>query len=328
MTGTDSELVLDARATIGESPVWSAREGALSWIDVKAPALHRLEHATGATRSWTLPSNVGGHALRADGSSAVLGLRSGVFALDFASGGLERLAEPPFDPATHRFDESGVDPAGRLWLGTMFDPEPGVEADPAPGPLCSYAPGEGLVARPWHALTANGFAWSSDGATFHSACTAEGRIHVAPFDARAGRIGEPRVFAEIDPEDGQPDSGAIDADGFCWSALHRGGRLRRHAPDGRTDREVGVPVANPTMMAFAGPRLDVLYVTNATRGEASGAPHEGGLLRLEPGVRGRLLPLLTAWVGRAARAPRRFPGPRSGRGGRRGGAAAWSRRRR
>ena len=37
------EVVLDAGATIGESPTWSADERALYWIDVKKPALHRYD---------------------------------------------------------------------------------------------------------------------------------------------------------------------------------------------------------------------------------------------------------------------------------------------
>ncbi len=288
------ELMVDAHAVIGESPVWSAEQGALYWIDVRAPALHRTEHATGATRSWRLTSEVGGFGLLADGSGAVLGLRSGLVALDFRSGGTERLAEPPFDPATHRFNESGVDPAGRLWLGTMFDPEPGVDAEPAPGPLVSWSPSEGLVAHEGDALTANGFAWSRDGATFYRARSTDGRITATAFDAAAGRLGEERGFAAVDPGLGEPDGGAVDAEGFYWSAIHGGGRLRRHAPDGRLDREVALPVRNPTMMAFAGPDLAMLYVTSATHGRSDGAPHEGGLWRLSPGVRGLALPTLAA----------------------------------
>ena len=36
------ELLLDCRAIIGGSPTWFAPSKALYWIDVKAPALHRL----------------------------------------------------------------------------------------------------------------------------------------------------------------------------------------------------------------------------------------------------------------------------------------------
>jgi len=31
-----AELVVDARATLGEGPVWDAQEGCLWWVDIRA----------------------------------------------------------------------------------------------------------------------------------------------------------------------------------------------------------------------------------------------------------------------------------------------------
>jgi len=50
MTATQSSsfsCVLDARASLGECPVWAGDEQALYWIDITAPALHRFDAATG-----------------------------------------------------------------------------------------------------------------------------------------------------------------------------------------------------------------------------------------------------------------------------------------
>ena len=38
-----STCVLDARAELGECPVWSVPEQVLYWIDIRAPAMHRLD---------------------------------------------------------------------------------------------------------------------------------------------------------------------------------------------------------------------------------------------------------------------------------------------
>ncbi|AWN39541.1 SMP-30/gluconolactonase/LRE family protein [Methylobacterium durans] len=290
MLDPNIELVVDAQATIGEAPVWAAREGALYWVDVKAPALYRTDTASGETEHWRLPSEIGGFGLQADGSGAILALRSGVFALGFARGNLTHLAEPPFNPRTHRFNESDCDPAGRLWLGTMFEPEPGVEASPEAGHIYSFTVADGLVRHDEVALTANGFAWSPDGRTFYMAHTKDGRIEAIAFDAEQGRLGARRNLVTIPHQVGVPDGGAVDRDGFYWSAIHRGGRLHRYAPDGRLDREVLLPVQNPTMVAFGGDDLETLYVTSATHGQP-GQPHEGGLFRCRPGVPGLARPL-------------------------------------
>ena len=71
---------------IGELPLWCGDQGALYWIDVKAPALHRTTIAAPETTAWHLLSDIGGYALKTDAAGAFLGLRPGIFELDFATG--------------------------------------------------------------------------------------------------------------------------------------------------------------------------------------------------------------------------------------------------
>jgi sugar lactone lactonase YvrE len=108
------ELVLDAGATIEESPTWVAEEDALVWIDRKAPTLHRFDLSTSATRSWALPSDVGGFALSADRSKALVALRSGIFMLDLHEEVARHLEDPPFDDRLHRFNEGACDSRRRF----------------------------------------------------------------------------------------------------------------------------------------------------------------------------------------------------------------------
>jgi sugar lactone lactonase YvrE len=287
---SDIELFLDARATIGESPLW-CEEGALYWIDVKAPALYRTEIASRQTTSWQFSSDIGGYGLKPGGKGAFVALRIGLFELDFETKTLVKLCDAPFDADTHRFNESDCDPTGRLWLGTMFDPPPGAPARPTKGGLYSFTRDAGLREEDDSSLLHNGFAWAPDGREFFLAHSREGRIYAYEFDLERGAIGARRVFAEVPKVLGIPDGGAFDADGCYWSAIHRGGRLHRYAPDGRLDRVVELPVQNPTMMAFGGPNLRELYITSATHGEP-GKPYEGGILRMLPGVAGLARPTL------------------------------------
>uniref|UniRef100_A0A7S1T206 Damage-control phosphatase ARMT1-like metal-binding domain-containing protein n=1 Tax=Tetraselmis chuii TaxID=63592 RepID=A0A7S1T206_9CHLO len=49
---------------LGEGPLWSPDEGALYWVDIHRPAVHRLVPATGAHTAASLPGWVGCLALR------------------------------------------------------------------------------------------------------------------------------------------------------------------------------------------------------------------------------------------------------------------------
>ncbi len=161
------ELVIDARAVIGESPLWADHQNALYWMDIKAPALYRTKITTLETTSWPLPADIGGYALTSGG--AVVALRSGIFTLDFSSGELAKLCDPPFDPRIHRFNEVDCDPSGRLWLGTMFDPEPHADSVPIEGHLYSFTTAGGLIEQNDLSLLHNGFAWSSRRGILHCA---------------------------------------------------------------------------------------------------------------------------------------------------------------
>ncbi len=289
------DVALDAHATIGESPTWVAHQQALYWIDVKAPALHRFVPSTRATQTWRVSSDIGGFALLDDGA-ALVALRHGLHRLDLDRGGLELLVPPPFDPALFRFNEGACDAAGRFWVGVMFDP---VEGSPPeqPGRLHSFTCRDGLRAEPDAAELHNGMAWSADGRTFFLSHSYSRTIIAFDYDPDGGRLSNRRVFATV-PEDvgGVPDGAALDVDGGYWCALHGAGRLRRFRSDGSVDRDIELPVSQPTMCAFAGDDLATLYVTSASDDldddERRRQPFAGALFRLTPGARGIARPFV------------------------------------
>lgn len=285
------ELLQDAHATIGESLLWEPDEAALYWMDVKAPALYRLDPGSLAQRRWSLPADIGAFALLPGQHAALVALRTGLFTLSLADGSLDRIAAPPFDPSLHRFNEGACDTAGRFWVGTMFDPLPG-HADHAaePATLSVWTQAGGLVAQPDLADLHNGMAWSPDETLFYLSHSRTQTIFAFPYDVTSGRLGTRRVFATIPEALGLPDGAAVDEEGAYWCALHGGGRLRRYAPDGTLLREVELPVSQPTMCAFGGSDLRTLFVSSAADGLSAAQldcePHAGGLFRLDPGVRG------------------------------------------
>jgi sugar lactone lactonase YvrE len=106
------------------------------------------------------------------------------------------------------------------------------------------------------------------------------------YDMEGGRISNRRVFATIPKGLGIPDGAAIDSDGGYWCALHGGSKLRRFNSDGSVDRDIDMPVSQPTMCAFAGERLATLYITSASDNmserEKAEQPLAGALLGVLP----------------------------------------------
>jgi sugar lactone lactonase YvrE len=289
------EVVLDAHAMIGESPTWSPAGRALYWIDVKRPALHRYDPEGGTCLTWPVTSDLGAFALLEKEHAALLALRHGMHRLDLTTGALEPLGPPPFDPKLFRFNEGICDASGRFWVGVMFDPTDGsLPAQRAS--LHSFTLSSGLRREPDAAELHNGMAWSVDGRRFFLTHSNSGAIYAFDFDVGAGLLGSKQLFARVPAELGLPDGAAVDVDGRYWCAVHGGGRLRCYTPDGKVDREVLLPVSQPTMCAFGGRDLNWLYVTSAANGLSAeqllAEPLAGALLRLRPGVNGIARPYM------------------------------------
>jgi sugar lactone lactonase YvrE/DNA-binding IclR family transcriptional regulator len=276
--------VLDARALLGESPVWDAKAQALYWLDILGPALHRFDPATRRDTAWPMAELVAALVLRRAGG-LVVGLRDRFAAFDPRDGSLRPLASLAPMAASARINDARCDGAGRLWSGTM---DMGVRPDR--GALFRVA-GDGTVARVLHPVTlSNGLGWSPDGRTMYFTDTAARAILAFDFDAAAGTIANRRVFASVPERAGRPNGLAVDREGAVWSVRSDGWRVVRYRPDGRLEREVVLPVPRPTGIAFGGRDLDTLYIASARVrlpiDVLEEAPLSGGLFAVKPGVRG------------------------------------------
>jgi sugar lactone lactonase YvrE len=276
---------LEVGNTLGESPVWSAAEDALYWVDILEARVHRWEPAGGAHRSWQLPAAVGSLGLREQGG-LVLAMKSGFHLFDPETGALEFLCHPEPDIATNRLNDGKVSPDGRFWTGTMDD-RPAKEKT---GALYRLDPDHRCRRMADGLIVSNGLAWSPDGRTMYHSDSRAAAIHQYDYDLTTGAIGARRLFVAIRPEWGRPDGAAIDAEGCYWSCGVSAGRLNRFNPAGELVGWVELPVTHPTMPCFGGADLTTLYVTSLREGMAAEVlartPCAGGILELKPGVAG------------------------------------------
>ena len=292
MRDVKANCVLEARAELGECPVWDERGGVLYFVDIEAPALIRFDPASGAVKRWDMPAKIGCLALDQSGGGAVLALATGFARFDFATGALAPIANPLAGMVAHRFNDGAVDPAGRFWSGSMH-----LSTRLKTGAVYCLEGGKARAVYDGFSVP-NGFAWSPEGARFYINDSPRA-MFVAEFDAASGHAGPPYVFADVSAAPGFPDGMAIDAEGFLWNARWDGSGIVRFAPDGRIDRFVPLPVSRPTSCAFGGPKLDRLFVTSARKNLDAAVlarePLAGGLFAFDPGVRG--LPT-RRWSGR------------------------------
>ena len=278
------ECVLDVKASLGECPVWSVEEQALYWVDINAPSLNRFDPRSGRNTAWAMPESIGSFGVRAQGGF-IVALRGGVW-LAGRDGRLERkIANAPYDPTHHRFNDGRVDPQGRFWVGSMNE-----KRDAATACLYRFHPDSGLVPMLSGIMISNGLAWSPDSGIMYHADTPTRTISACDFDPATGAVSNRRVFTHFFDEADRPDGAAVDSDGCYWSAFYRAGKVARISPRGEMLAQFPLPAMCPTMCAFGDADLRTVYVTSARQNrdpeELSRLPESGGIFAMRVDVPG------------------------------------------
>jgi sugar lactone lactonase YvrE len=261
MSGPTIHCVQKADAQLGETPLWDAARGVLWWIDIERPTLWRLDPASGETSGLEQPGTyLGSLALTRSGRHLVARDLSLVL-LDPETGVTKPFAETQGEtmPDT-RLNDGRVDAQGRLWIGTMDN---GLKD--GRGSLYRVDPDGMMEALFDDVIVANGIAFDPGGRHMYFTDTRRHITYRLALDASGKRVEGREVFADYSATGDRPDGACVDADGCLWQAFFGGGKVVRYAPDGRIDREIALPVTNPTCLCFGGPDLRTLFVTSATK---------------------------------------------------------------
>jgi Gluconolactonase len=216
--------VARAAAELGEHPAWSPRLGKLVWVDI----MGGLVLATGDDDRTEVifrgPAPVGA-ALPVGGDLLVVAA-DGVRRLDPLTG-----AAAYWGPATapgFRYNDAGLDPAGRLWAGTLSLDD---GDQPAPGEVLLI---DGETSSPLLSGLGcpNGIVWNAAGDTV-LVCESDTRTIAAADAAQPDHWRTAWRFHG--GGEAVPDGLEWLPDGRLWVAFWGLGAALRFTPDGRAD---------------------------------------------------------------------------------------------
>ncbi len=279
------DVVLDVGAKLGECPTWSPEQGLLYWVDIDGRAIHAFDPAGGDDRSWQLDVRPGAIALTRERSRLLVAAENELAWLDLDTGVLSTWVTLEDTQPGVRLNDGRCDPAGRFWIGGMYDPTSANRFDAF---LHRIEPDGSSTTVRDQVGCANGSAFSPDGKTMYWADTLHETVWAYDYDVETGERHNERVFLDFGPLPGKPDGACVDESGCYWIACVGGSALLRATPHGEVDRIVEVPVLRPTMPAFGGADRATMFITSiaARDPEADGPGPHGAIIAFEPGVRG------------------------------------------
>ncbi len=283
-----AELLLGARNSTGESPVWHAGEQALYWVDIPEKTLHRYQSQTGRHHRWLAPEMLA-CMVRGAAGQWIAGTESGMFALDTSSDeslGFVRLATVNHAMTGMRFNDGRCDRQGRFLAGTMLMD---MAAAKAVGNIYQLQQGGALRELLSGFTTPNGMAFSPDGRTMYLSDSHPSvrKVWAYDYDCAVGVPSNPRDFIDMSGFAGRPDGAAMDTDGCYWICGNDAGLVHRYTPQGVLDMSIQLPVAKPAMCAFGGADLRTLFVTSIRPAGSLPQALDGGLFAIHlPCVQG------------------------------------------
>ncbi|WP_284078045.1 SMP-30/gluconolactonase/LRE family protein [Herbaspirillum aquaticum] len=259
----NAQLLVDGHHELGEGVLWCERSQTVFWTDIHASRLWNHDPASGATRSWAMPERLCCFAFTADPQRLLIGLASRLAFFELDSGKISPICRIEDDLPSTRLNDGRCDRQGRFVFGTLNE-------DAGRAPIASfYRLNADLslerLALPGIAIS-NSICFSLDGKLMYHCDSMAGKIMVCDYDTASGAVGHQRLFANLAQQPGGPDGSTVDADGYLWNAQWGGARVVRFAPDGRIDRIIDMPTAQPSCVAFGGAALDTLFVTTAHEG--------------------------------------------------------------
>jgi sugar lactone lactonase YvrE len=263
---------------LGEGTLWSARDNAVYWVDILAPALNRLTLADGAITRWPMPEPLGWVVERRAGGF-IGGFKSGFAEIDIEPFDIRPLADPEPHLPGNRMNDGKADSNGRIWFGTMDMAE-----SQETGSLYRLDPDGRYTQMDSGYGVPNGPAFSPCGQWLYHADTGQRIIY--RFQHRSdGSLTERQEFIRFAESDGYPDGMTVDAEGHLWVAHWGGSRISRFTREGALDRSIALPAKQVTNICFTGADLDRMFVTSAAIG-LSASIYDGALYEVDCGTTG------------------------------------------
>lgn len=280
----EAELLLDAKATLGEGAIWHPAERRLYWVDIEGRKLHLFDPGTQESKTWPVGERIGTVVPVVNGG-ALVALQNGVHFIDTETGKLSFIANP-LEEDDIRFNDGKCDPAGRFWVGSMA-------LDSRKGAATLYRmEHNGQITQMLDKLSvSNGLVWTADKQRMYFIDTPTRKVQAFAYDHETGSIRKERDVIAIPEHEGKPDGMTIDESGRLWIALYGGGGVGCWDPEtGEMLMKVTVPAPHTTSCAFGGSRLDTLYITTARDGldkeQLQQYPLSGGIFAIKPDAKG------------------------------------------
>lgn len=272
------DVVVPARSTVGEGPVWDERTGRLCWVDIEEGRLVETDLTTGSSRTTHVATMLGAAVPRASEPGFAAAVAEG---FGLVVDGTLTVVDPVLPEPNLRMNDAKCDSAGRLWAGSTD-----LSFQQGAGALHRWDGREPSTRVVTGLTLPNGLGWDLDDTVMYVIDSMAHDLLRARYDPDDGIVGTFKPVCRVD--EGLPDGLAVDVEGCVWVAVWGGSAVHRYTPEGALAERVPMPVTQPSSCAFG--KDGTLYITSARSGldddQLATEPLAGSVFAVQTTTRG------------------------------------------
>ena len=243
---------------LGEGTLWVKEHNSIYFVDIKKKRIHILNIKNQKRKTIHLNKQIGflAHIKK---NIFILGLERELRIIDLKSKKIIKSIKIENNLPKNRINDGKTDHKGRLWFGTMDNPERSIKK----GSL--YCLDENLNLRKVDSnyFITNGPAFLDDNNFYHT--DSRRRVIYKIKINKSFKIIKKKIFVKLKTDEGSPDGMTLDNKKNLWVCHFNGACISVFNKNGTKIHKINFPAKNITNCTFGGKNNKELFVSSATK---------------------------------------------------------------
>ena len=254
----EPKVVWKSNCILGEGTLWVKEHNSVYFVDIKKKRIHVLNVKNKKRKIINLNKQIGflAHIKK---NLFILGLERELRIINLKTKKLIKSIFIEKNLPKNRINDGKTDPKGRLWFGTMDNPERSIKK----GSL--YCLDRNLEFRKVdkNYYITNGPAFLDDKNFYHTDSRSR-TIYKIKIDKDL-KILKKKIFKKLNSKDGAPDGMTLDNKKNLWVCHFNGACISVFNKEGKKIHKINFPAKNITNCTFGGKKNNELFVSTATK---------------------------------------------------------------
>ena len=256
---SEPKAIWQAKTVLGEGVLWVPTHNSIYFVDIKKKNILVLNIETNKKELIKINKEIG-FLIHIRKNIFLLGLQSELRILNLKNKKIIKSIKIEEDKPLNRINDGKTDLQGRLWFGTMDNPERKIKN----GSLYCLDRSLKLHKVDTKYYITNGPAFINNNTFLHT--DSSRKIIFKIKINNKYKIIKKTIFAKFSKKDGSPDGMTIDNKKNIWICHFGGACISVYNLKGKRIFKLKFPAKNITNCTFGGKNMDNLYATSALKG--------------------------------------------------------------